>query len=594
MALDRRDPMADFAALADEEERRAKEALKVYRPARQLPFHHSNARELVLRGGKRSGKSVGVVAEFASRVLGIPITDPANKEIPLKYVVSTPKDPLLYWVVGWDVDHIGQTVYRLLFQPGLFRVIKDKMTGIWRTYNPADDFDASRFSESQPAGPMIPERFIDTTQGVDGWTWENRGAYNFSAVYLKNGAKICAYPSSAKHPKQGDAVAGIWIDEDIQIPGHLKEWQDRLTDKDGWLMWSVWPHSKNYALCDMLDRAEEQSGEESPDIASYQLIMSENPYLHKAAKTRALGRMGSDEEIARRDRGELLLDTLNMYDYYPATHLLTPYPPGEVPETVTTAKEYLRRILTRDGEFPKTWTRYLSIDPSHTRTACTFGVIPPPEVEEIRFDNLLIIERELIVQKYSSDMLANELRKICEGFNYEAFIMDQQIGRQTRVGEDKTIFQKYAESFTAHGLRARMCPNAFIPGCNVPPERYRAVRNMLEMRRTGLPTLLFVENRTVGTQREFNTYRKKQLFVGGEDTIMDEPANPRKHDAMASLEYMCAFIDTMFATGSAYVHPDAYRSHGGSPAYRRAMQLLKKHAEQASGEYVHLGPGAAA
>jgi len=593
MAFDRRDPLSDFATLADEEERRAKEALRVYRPAKQLPFHQSNARELVLRGGKRSGKSVGVVAEFASRVLGIPVTDPANNFIPLKYPVSTPKDPLLFWVVGWDVDHLGQTVYRLLFQPGLFRVIKDKMTGIWRTYNPADDFDASRFAESEPAGPMIPERFIDTTQGVNGWTWENKGAYNFSAVYLKNGAKICAYPSSAKHPKQGDAVAGIWIDEDIQLPGHLKEWQDRLTDKDGWLMWSVWPHSKNYALCDMLDRAEEQIDEPKPDIASFQLIMSENPYLHKSAKKRALGRMGSDEEIARRDRGELLLDTLNMYDFIPAQHALRVFEPGETPDSIDNVIDYLQAILTKDGAFPRHWTRYLAIDPSHTRTACCFGVVPPPELEDIKFGDLLIVERELIVKKYSSDMLATDLVKILEGYNYEAFIMDQQIGRQTRVGEDKTIFSKYAESFATRGLRARLCPNGFIPGCNVPANRYRAVRTMLEPGKSGFPSLLFVENKTVITQREFNTYRKKQLFVGGEETIMDEPANPRKHDAMAALEYLVAFVETAFATGTAFVDPSVYRGHG-SPAYKRAMQILKKYNEKSHGEYVHLGPGAAA
>ena len=588
--LDRRDPLNDFAALAGEEERRAKEALRVYRPAKQMPFHLSHARELILRGGKRSGKSVGVAAEFTSRVLGYQIYGPGGKSIPLKFPVSTPKDPLLYWVIGWDIDHIGQTMYRLLFQGGLYRVIKDKLTGIWRTFNPANDDDAARYEESQPAEPMIPERLLEPNS----WSWENKAAHNFSSVRLKNGAMICAYPSSAKHPKQGDAVAGIWIDEDIQSPGHLKEWQDRLTDKDGWLMWSVWPHSKNYALCDMLDRAEEQRDDPHPDIASFQLIMSENPYLATDAKRRALGRMGSDEEIARRDRGELLLDTLNMYDFISGLHTLTVAESGELPAKPTNPRDVLRGILTKHGEFPKEWTRYLAIDPSHTRTACQFGVIPPHEVDGVDIGDVLIIERELIVKKFSAGALANAIRQIIEGYNYEAFIMDQQIGRQTRVGEDKTVFQTYADAFAKCGIKARINPYGFIPGCNVPTTRYRAVRSLLEINKTGIPSLLFVDFRTVATQREFNTYRKKSVFVGGEDTIMDEPANPRKHDAMASLEYLCAYIEPEFRSGTAYQHPEVYASHG-SKAYHRAMQIIKKHNEKTNqGGYVHLGPGALA
>lgn len=594
MQIKGRDPLNDFTVAHTEEDRRSREALRCYRPAKQYDFHKSHARELILRGGKRSGKSTGVVAEFASRVLGIPIIGPDNKPLPLKYPVSTPKDPLLYWVIGWDVDHLGQTIHRLLFQSGLFRVIKDKMTGMWRTFNPAEDFDKARFEESLPAEPMIPERFVDTTRGVNGWVWENAGARNFSSVYLKNGAVICAYPSSSKHPKQGDAVSGIWIDEDVQMPGHIKEWQDRLTDKDGWFLWSVWPHSKNFALCDMIDRAEEQQDDPNPDVQQFQLIMSENPFLPKDAKQRALGRMGSDDEIARRDRGELLLDTLAMYDFVTGLHTIFSLPPGEpIPTNVTDVKELLTVLLAKFGRLPHEWTRYLAIDPSHTRTAVLFGVVPPAEFDGVRLGDLCIVERELVVRKHSADMLANAIRPLVEGYHYEAFIMDQMIGRQTRVGEDKTVFQNYSESFIKHGIQSRLNPVGFMPGCNVPSTRYRAVRSMLDLHQGGLPRLLFVDNKTVATQREFYTYRKKQLFIGGEDTILDEPANPRKHDCMAALEYLCSYLEPQFATGCAYMHPEVY-SNKGSKAYKRAMEIIKKYNDKTFGEYTHLGPGAAA
>jgi hypothetical protein len=49
-----------------EEDSRAKEALRVYRPTdKQLPFHLSAAPEKILRGGKRAGKTMAVAAEFA-------------------------------------------------------------------------------------------------------------------------------------------------------------------------------------------------------------------------------------------------------------------------------------------------------------------------------------------------------------------------------------------------------------------------------------------------------------------------------------------------------------------------------------------------
>jgi len=175
------------------------------------------------------------------------------------------------------------------------------------------------------------------TKGVNGWVWENAGAHNFSTVYLKNGVVICAYPSSSKHAKQGDSVNGIYIDEDIQISGHLKEWAGPSDRSQGWMLWSVWPHTKNDALIKLLDRATEQEDEDQPDIAAYQLIMSQNMFIPEENKRLALGRMESEDEIARRDRGELLLDTLAMYDFFPGLHTIAPIIPGKFNLSPTTA-----------------------------------------------------------------------------------------------------------------------------------------------------------------------------------------------------------------------------------------------------------------
>jgi len=567
-----------------EMQRRAKEALSVYRPSdQQLPFHESGAKETVLRGGKRSGKSTAVVMEFASRVLGTPITRADGSKIPLRFAPSSDAEPLLYWVIGWDIKHIGQTLHRLLFEPGLFRIIPDKVTKKWRVYNPAIPDDVLRFDESEPSPPVIPARLVK--EGT--WSWENKAANVFESVELINGAKICAFPSSGKSPKQGDAVAGIWIDEDIQNGGHLKEWQDRLTDKGGWFTWSVWPHTQNYALIELLDRAEEAEGEESPKIQAFQLMMTKNAFIAEENKADALSRMGSEDEIARRDRGELLLDALSMYDFAPALHLVK----TQSHDKPANAHELIESLLRRFGRLPKEWTRYLSIDPSHTRTAVAFGVVPPPEWEHVKLGHRLIIEAEVIAKKHSAVQLADVLLPMMSGVQFEAFVMDQNAGRQTWAGQDLSVFEHYTKAFRTKGLISRQTKSGFIPGCNKPQERYRAVRELLRINDDGYATLMLVEDKTPFTQREFQTYRKKQQNIGGEEVILDEPLNPRKHDCMAAMEYLVAHVQPLFELGTAYVESN-YGSSGGSPAYRAAMKMLKREKDRT--EYVHLGPGAAA
>jgi hypothetical protein len=94
---------------------------------------------------------------------------------------------------------------------------------------------------------------------------------------------------------------------------------------------------------------------------------------------------------------------------------------------------------------------------------------------------------------------------------------------------------------------------------------------------------------TYETQREFNTYRKKQIMIAGELSLLDEPANPRIHDCMSALEYGVTHISLLFSTGSAYVSPTAYGT-GGSHAYKAAMKM-RKQSEQANRQSVHFGPG---
>jgi hypothetical protein len=567
------------------------EALHIYRPQpQQLPVHLSTAIELIVRGGKRSGKTSCCAVEFASRVLGQKLTGPDGQQLPLKYPVSKPSDPCLYWIIGWDTRHIGETIFPKLFMPGLFRIIKDEKTKQWRIWNRANPADAARKAESQPAEPLIPPRMIKQ----DTWCWDEAASNTFKSVELVNGAKICAYISSARHPKQGDAVHGIWIDEDIQIPTHLKEWQDRLTDEDGWLLWSVWPHAKNPALVNLLQKAEREKEENlpKPRLEAFKLVMTDNQYIGEASKENSLARMDTEEDIARRNEGELLMDHLSMYpDYLAQIHHIRP---GESIPGDKSPKSIVERILEKNGRLPAEWTHYVSCDPSHTRTALHLMVVPPPEWQDQFLGELIIVFTELVVRHRSAAGLADDVLPLVQGVNLEAMIMDRNAGRQTHAGRDEATIELYNQAFAAKRIVSRTSGSNFIPGCNEPQQRYTAVRAYLKPNERGHARLLFVENRTGMTQREFTSYVKKTENFDGEPVPLDQPANPRVHDCMASLEYGVTYLDQRFKAGDAYVAPREFQPEG-SPSYLAWKKFQERQqTQQAGGAYVHLGPGAAA
>ncbi len=559
---------------------------RVYRPTeQQLAIHESQSTETIVVGGKRAGKTLAVAICFASRVLGIPITRPDGTLIEHRRRFKPPsvKNPKLYWVIGLNVDHIGQTLYHRLFSPGLgcdFRVIKDTQTAKWRAYNP--NFDSEREGESLLSPPLFGEGVIDPKS----WHMESSAGNIFKSVRLLNGATICAYATTGDHPKQGDAVDGIWLDEDTANAEFLKEWHDRLSSRRGWWLWSVWPKVANEALINTLDRAKKHEEDEKPPIKVIRLVGSENPYSDKAGIAEALARMDDDDDEAHRDRGDIeaFIAGRQMYDFGTAIHVVKP-----LPEIVRPTDPYqlICKLLAENRQLPASWTRYLVIDPSHTRTACLFGVVPPVEWDGVEMGDRLIIEKELVVTKHTPAMFAGALLPYVQHATFEAFIMDQMVGRQTTVGSDTTVFNAYEREFRARGIMSRITGSGFMRGSNDKSTRRRAVRMMLEPIHGGFPSLL-VSRTCHQTIKEFHSYRKKEIKdSAGRSVPLDDPLNERVHDCMACIEYLCEYITTRFRDGTAYIEPERAKSTG-SIAYQIAQGLrasLDKREES-----VNLGP----
>lgn len=571
-------------------ELREQHPLKVYRPTEfQLPVHESSASEVLTIGGKRSGKTIAVVMEFASRILGMPITREDGTTIPLRFRAPTAKNPGLYWVIGYDVSHIGQTLYHRLFSPGLgegagFRIIQDSSTGKWRAYNP--NTDRERYHQSQLSPPLFGEHLI-----VPGsWHMESAAGNVFKSVRLINGATICAYPSTGDNPKKGDAVDGIWIDEDVDKGSYLKEWQDRLATTRGWFLWSVWPQVANEALIKTIERAKryEPGGDRenpSPPIKVFRLVSMDNPYSDRLGLAEMIERMDNEDDEAHRNQGDIsaFIAGRLMYDFGTALHVVKPQAFPNPDGAWQVICDHLAKNPTR---LPRNWTRYMAIDPSHTRTACVIGVVPPPG----ELDQRLIIEEEIVVRKHTPSMLADVLRDRIGDLNFEAFIMDQQIGRQTTVGSDATVFQIYSEEFAKRGLISRVTNSGFMRGSNDKSLRRRTVRSLMEPTQGGWPRLLFSQRcpLTIGEVRGF---RKKEIKnAEGELIPTDDGENERIKDCVMCIEYLCQYVSERFRDGTAYVEPE-HKVGRGSPAYHRAQSMLQAINLREGGSYVHFGPG---
>lgn len=559
--------------------------LRVYRPMpQQLPLHESRARKAIARGGRRAGKTVAVACEFASRVLGIPITRADGTKIPLKYPVSTKADPRLYWIIAFDVAHIGQTIFERLFEPGMgagcgFRIIEDN--GQWRSYNPNTDQD--RYQDSRLSPPLFPDYLIEPNS----WHMESAAGKIFKSVVLANGAKLCAYPSTGDHAKQGDAVDGIWIDEDVANERFVEEFYARVSSRRGWFMWSAYPKLENEALLNALEKAKQFKDTPNPPIEAFNMAARDNEYTDKDGLRETLMMAGDEDEYRHWDEGDIehLMGNVRFYDFTPAIHSIKPVEH----EKPADCWEVLESMLHRFGRFPLDWTRYLSIDPSHTRTACHIGVVPPPDLDNVRMGDRLIVENELIIKRATPAMFADALRPLIQGLRFEAFVMDQQIGRQTTVGNDRTVFQSYEREFHRIGLYSRMSKYGFLRGCKEPAVRRRTVRTMLEPTLDGLPRLMFNAQRTFLTQKEFYGYRKKQLQTKSGPILLDKPANEQDFDAMASLEYLSQFVWDLMEQHEAWRAPEQQAPRPSS-AWLAAQEINKKR----GGNYVHLGPGAAA
>lgn len=536
-------------------------SVSMFRPMdHQLPFFRDYAREYLLRGGVRSGKSTCAAEKFALTAMDMPLLLDDGTQIPMRQPWQRGRC-LRMWVIGYDSKHIGQTIYRLLFKPGLFKIIKDEKTGLYRNYRPWEEADKAREKEAKPSPPLIPSRYIKPNS----WDWENKKGKEFKSVVIRDPvsgedlAEIYAYSSKAD-PKAGDPVDFIWIDEAIENPAHYEEWKSRLMDVRGSLIWSSWPNVQNDALADLTERALRESRKDKPLVRETVISLSANKTIDKETLDEALGMFATPEERRARDKGEYVTDLLRMYPLFDEYQhqAIRDGDPDEI-----------SKILRESGGVPPSdWTRELIIDPGTQHPAALFVAIPPPHLMKIG-EECFVVYDELAgpeVSRNDADMLAKKIKEKSGGKKFNRMIIDYQAGRQTGMGYSPKVMDNYRDALVKHRVHLESGAPFFTRGSNDVGGRIGQLQGWLHLQdESGLPKLRIVRSRCPILVKQLRQYKKSCVNNYVKD---DRPYGYQEIDAAVALEYWAASFPR-------YVRPKHDPRDGGS-AWSQFVALRDK------------------
>jgi hypothetical protein len=502
----------EFLAAAMELQSRSEEALALYEPTPfQEAFHACPSRERLIQAGNQVGKSLAAFVEVARALTG---QDPHNKY---------PTTDGVAICLGIDEKHIGRVIHKYLFRKGAFRIIRDKATRKWRAWKPWIPEDAERRAETRPAPPLIPERFIKK------WAMTKAAKHIFETCEFHNGWVLHAYSSNSE-PAGGFQADLAHIDEDIMRPDWYDELIARLSMRNGKLIWSALPLAKNDALCNVIERAEDEASSDKPTTSVFRASIFDNPYMPEEAKQENIKRWRAkgDDEYRKRALGELVVDSILMYPTFSKTH-----------HSCIKAEDprlEIQRILTdRNGTPPDDWTRYMIVDPGHTVCAALFFATPPPELGDFR-----VCYDELYIQQADAKLLGIGAKSKCGEDHFEDFIIDMHGGRIREIGSGELPVRQYERHLADNQVICEKRGSRFLAGCDDVESREGSLREWLMTRRDGTTKFLINPARCPHTCREMSRFKKLTTTVGGQLVPTDKGNRKANTHCCECLEYGAA------------------------------------------------------
>jgi len=521
--------------LALEVTRRSFEALRLYEPMLpQEAFHASKAKERIVYGSNRGGKTLATVLEVVRAVTG---QDPYNKY---------PKTNGVCYVVGKDQKQIAEVLWRKMARPEPFRMIRDLQTKNWRTYRPYDPTDLARKAESKPAPPLLPKRWIKDI------AWEDKKMDLPKIVTLTTGWKIHFFSGNAK-PPQGSIVDLALFDEEIPDGSWYSEISARLVDRNGRFIWGATPQHGTDQLFELHVRAEKEllnpETRDNPSIAEFKLLLLENKYISAENKLEFISKLSEEERRVRVD-GEFAIQGALIYpEYRESVHCVDWF------------------------DIPQEWTRYVGIDPGHQICAALFMAIPPPG--DLKHGHFAYLYDELYIANCDAEMFARRMADKARTQTFQAFIFDMQHGRKVESTGD-TIAQIYSEALKKHKVSSIETGHGFIAGSTDRVADVEAIRLWLRGREGLPPKLKIIKSACPMFDEELTRWRYKKDPKG---YITNTPEDRGRVHACACLRYLVQHDPK-------YVSPTAGARR---PSYAEEL-LRKRMANRPQQPLVMLGP----
>lgn len=546
----------------------------------------------------RGSKSFTAACKMAAVARDVPLTTWDGKQIDCR-LPHHRGIPLTLWIIGLQLNHIGDTMFRLLFEEGQFQMIQDPKTHAWRTFRPWEKWDAEHSHKTKPAPPLIPPHEIDQ----DSWVWENKGARQFAKVTLRNGTRLHAYPSSGD-VKKGDPVHGIWMDELIRYSEHYPEWIMRLTDYEGFLLWSTMIYRNVSALNALMDDAQRQLEEvergerqrEKLTATVFKFKQGGNPYLKQSrieTNREILERFGDDEIKMRIDGGSIFDSTL-IYPYFDKkTHAAIP--DGKPPEEPHKDWDNLARVLHSLGGLPPAdWTHELIIDPGAQKPAVLFCAVPPQNWTDAQGKEwrlwgahakpFYVPYDEIYGQRYSwqgSNSIADVIQQKMRGIRFRRFIIDMHAARQTSMAGGMKYRDIFSQEFERRGIESDETGFGFTAGLDQFSVRSRIVDGWMQPLQSGKPQLRIVTKRCPNLVWQL---AHNQRRMAGE-VVLDEEEKRERNDLRVALEYWASRKPTYVPIAQHTADPMLRRQR------RKIDELFGKSVEE--GARCHFGPGLA-
>ena len=487
---------ADLVAVLAEIAARRKEALRVYTPwSKPEAFHRCNAGIRLARGSNRAGKTLATCVEIARAVTN---QDPHHK-YPKKGRVI---------LVGKDLLHISKVLYRKLFKPGAFQIVKDLDTNEWRPFRPWSEpthpehhgirGDAGRESEREDAPPLISRRWYNEKE----MSWENKKEEIFRSVTLNTGWEMTAFSGEGK-PPQGWDVDIVVFDEEIPHPAWYNEMVPRLVDRNGKFIWSFTPQAGTIQAYELQQRSEDEIGEEDPRVVDFHMTISDNPYLSQSSKDKFESDLLADEEEHRvRFKGDFAIQGMRIYPTF-------------------NSKGGSHKVAS--FEVPEDWTRYLAIDPGRQVSACLLLAVPPPRSNYDR----PIVCGETYTKKTDVRRAAKEIKDLLGMHWVHGWLIDHHHGRKHDMSGE-TIEEQYAKAFrelhmdTENGFKGFIWANDDVAAGKIAGRAKLAIYD-------GAPVWQFMVDRLPWFCWEIERYVDRRITKSG--NVIDDvsPSNLHNH-----------------------------------------------------------------